>query len=546
MKQATLVFLFGLLALGLSGQTVIPGGAVSGVLAFADSPFLIQSDIFVDTGSTLVIEPGVILNFEPFSHLQVYGCLRAAGTPGDSITFRAYGEEGWGGIIIDGMDWSVDSTRFAHAIITGSTETGISLYSATRVAIQHCRVSENFGINAGGLYATDTTPVITDNLFANNRSSSFGGGMNFWGPNFPYLARNRIVNNTAEVNAGGGICVYSGHPTMIGNVIQRNRSLGSAGGGIYFHNSVIHMTGNTVINNSAADFGGGICCWSGCAPQIVNNLIANNSAVYGGGFFSYVCSLPFLTNCTIVNNAATYGGGVYLSDRAEAQLTNDILWGNEASEGPEAYFETLMSDAYVRYCDVAGGIEGFGNAGDYDAAHYQNCVEGDPLFMNPSTGAGMEYSTACYDWMIDNASACINLGDPSTIDLQLPTYDLMGHMRVLSGRIDIGAFEYFFQGTGATDQSTIVRNGLTNYPNPFNPHTTFSYSIERSGAVSLEVFNLRGQKVRSLVAEHQSAGSHSAIWNGADEAGSPVGSGVYFCRLTADGHQSVKPISLLK
>jgi hypothetical protein len=71
-----------------------------------------------------------------------------------------------------------------------------------------------------------------------------------------------------------------------------------------------------------------------------------------------------------------------------------------------------------------------------------------------------------------------------------------------------------------------------NYPNPFNPGTTIQYRLPEEGAVTLTLYNLRGQAVRTLVRENQNPGDHSILWNGANEAGERVPSGVYVYRLT--------------
>lgn len=71
-----------------------------------------------------------------------------------------------------------------------------------------------------------------------------------------------------------------------------------------------------------------------------------------------------------------------------------------------------------------------------------------------------------------------------------------------------------------------------NYPNPFNPTTQISFYISRDLPVALDVFNVKGQKVKSLCAADLTAGQHSFVWNGDNQAGSPVSSGIYFYRLT--------------
>ena len=72
---------------------------------------------------------------------------------------------------------------------------------------------------------------------------------------------------------------------------------------------------------------------------------------------------------------------------------------------------------------------------------------------------------------------------------------------------------------------------LRNYPNPFNPSTTITFSISQNGSVNLEVYDMTGRHVRTLLSGEVAAGHHTAQWDGRDERGSSVGSGVYFYRL---------------
>ena len=71
-----------------------------------------------------------------------------------------------------------------------------------------------------------------------------------------------------------------------------------------------------------------------------------------------------------------------------------------------------------------------------------------------------------------------------------------------------------------------------NYPNPFNPHTTIPLQVPASaGPVRLQVFNLLGQPLKTLVAGPLAAGAHQVGWDGRDEQGRPVSTGVYVYRL---------------
>jgi len=72
---------------------------------------------------------------------------------------------------------------------------------------------------------------------------------------------------------------------------------------------------------------------------------------------------------------------------------------------------------------------------------------------------------------------------------------------------------------------------LNNYPNPFNPQTTIKYHLDVSAEIRLQVFNMRGQLIRTLYAGMQSTGTHSVIWNSRDDSGHNMASGVYLIQL---------------
>jgi hypothetical protein len=92
------------------------------------------------------------------------------------------------------------------------------------------------------------------------------------------------------------------------------------------------------------------------------------------------------------------------------------------------------------------------------------------------------------------------------------------------------------------------RLGLTqNYPNPFNPSTRIDYELSAPGRVRLEITNLLGQHVRTLVDAAQTPGRHLATWDGAGEGGQNAASGAYFYRLEVDGKLvETKQMRLLK
>ena len=87
----------------------------------------------------------------------------------------------------------------------------------------------------------------------------------------------------------------------------------------------------------------------------------------------------------------------------------------------------------------------------------------------------------------------------------------------------------------------------SNYPNPFNPSTTIDFSLPEGGMIDVSIYNIKGQKVKTLINENMLQGNHQIEWHGKDESGNSVSSGVYFYHLNVDGKsKSIKKCLLLK
>jgi len=85
-----------------------------------------------------------------------------------------------------------------------------------------------------------------------------------------------------------------------------------------------------------------------------------------------------------------------------------------------------------------------------------------------------------------------------------------------------------------------------NWPNPFNPSTTISFSLKDAGQARVDIYNSRGQIVRTLLNETKAAGEHSIEWNGKDDSGRELGSGIYFFRMLSGKYSSTRKMLMLK
>jgi hypothetical protein len=286
-----------------------------------------------------------------------------------------------------------------------------------------------------------------------------------------------------------------------------------------------------------------------------NTLIADN--VDNTTDYSMSCSaisVSFsidlnLINCTIGNNytpggagqgqgAALLAGGV----GSTFNIVNSIFYGNITdqiylvNDGPE---EPLTMNIYNSL--IEGGESNILNPSYWNTLNWlEGNLDDDPLWIG----------TGDYPYMLQSTSPCIDAG---TIDLPpgivLPEFDLAGNPRIYGETIDMGAYE--FQGDPqSNDENEIIIPEVTqisNYPNPFNPSTTIKFDLAESGKIELVIYNIKGQKVKTLLDAYFSKGHFETIWRGTDDDKKKASSGQYFIKLKVNGKEKdVSKCILLK
>ncbi len=134
--------------------------------------------------------------------------------------------------------------------------------------------------------------------------------------------------------------------------------------------------------------------------------------------------------------------------------------------------------------------------------------------------------------------------------LSLPKVKRVSHEQLMPKHTAAGAnYQYFeinLADSKEKEEVPTLPNLGQNYPNPFNPNTTIFYSLPAASKVKLEVYNLKGQLVKTLVDEDIEAGIYNVNWNGKDSSGKPVASGVYFYRLSTPKYKQSKRMLLMK
>jgi 5-hydroxyisourate hydrolase-like protein (transthyretin family) len=148
------------------------------------------------------------------------------------------------------------------------------------------------------------------------------------------------------------------------------------------------------------------------------------------------------------------------------------------------------------------------------------------------------------------ASGFYNLSLPAgtyTVTATHPNFTQVSHEDIVVVFGENTTLNFIMTPTSNEDVVEITVTALnSNYPNPFNPETTISYDIKEPGKVRLDVFNLKGQLVRTLVNDEHSTGRYNVVFNATDDRGNKLSSGLYFYRLRAGDYIKTRKMMLME
>jgi flagellar hook assembly protein FlgD len=101
---------------------------------------------------------------------------------------------------------------------------------------------------------------------------------------------------------------------------------------------------------------------------------------------------------------------------------------------------------------------------------------------------------------------------------------------------------------GTERMATVIKTFalLQNYPNPFNPNTTIEYQLPKTGNVEIKIFSINGQLVKTLESTHQFAGTHTVVWDGMNNGGQTVASGMYIYKVAFENSMLAKKMLFIK
>jgi len=333
------------------------------------------------------------------------------------------------------------------------------------------------------------------------KDNSGSGGLSFWGSLYSHhiTIENCIIKNNTQAD----------HPDIFSNCgVHMTKSY-------YLDTLIVDILNTEITENTDYNID-----WPTSCPAL------SVSDIGYSGFHNVN-----LVNCTIGNNFTSWstGGAVRLSEGVSMNIINSVLYGDHPMEilldGSDE--PTTLNVSYSLVEDDEWGIGLIGN-------NTVNWQDGN-LDENPDWDIDGEFPYA-----LTSTSPCIDTG---TLDLpegiELPEFDLAGNPRIVGETVDMGAYEY--QGTN-TNEELIINNERINmsvYPNPFQPNsrdhrTSIRFNLLESCTVNLDIYNVKGQKVKSLMDAYASRGEYTCRWDGKDDNGKRVSSGQYICKLMVD------------
>jgi predicted outer membrane repeat protein len=303
---------------------------------------------------------------------------------------------------------------------------------------------------------------------------------------------------------------------------------------------------NCIFSNNISIYDGGAVGSIGGRPRFTNCVFSNNQAVRGGAMASLGESIVEIEDCVFFENTADKGGAIYFDRTGDATMLGSTFAWNHASEGANICVVASETDTLVvDQCIIAYGTQSEGVFWDGFGILNFSCVD---IFGN--TGGDWVGLIADQEMIMGNLHMDPQFcGDnnplmPLSLAASSPCSPKNHPDCGLIGAYPVGCG----QTSGAGDPPPMVFDFRLDpcYPNPFNPTTTISFELKNPAEVFLAVYDARGELVRTLESRFYPAGTNSTVWQGKNNHGRAVSSGVYFARLTIGPRSEVQKMILLR
>ncbi len=402
-----------------------------------------------------------------------------------------------------GAELFESNTYLENCTFTGNSATqggGIN-FNLSGLALVGCSFTDCDATNGGGggLNANNCVGTVDGCTFTANTAGGPGGGSHIGSS--PIEVTSSIFENNSGMR-GGGLSFGDSGGLVEGCTFRGNHATSNGGGmNVSFRDPTVR---NCLFEgNTTAGPGGGLSCYRSWATITLSIFAHNTSQETGGGIASYIRSNPTIESCTFYGNAATLGGGGVAST-SEATTALDRCIVSYSTAGGSVLCDSTSS-LTLSCSDIFGNL-----GGDWiDCAAGQNGVNGNfsyaPLFCDPDN----------VNFHLAEGSSCANAPGCGLVGA-LP----IGCAPLASNPQSVDAARSHFLGPSV--------------PNPFRESAEIRYDLDTTGnqaLVKFDIYGADGRLVRRLLNESRQPGVHAVRWDGRNDGGQRLPSGIYFGRL---------------
>ena len=407
---------------------------------------------------------------------------------------------------------------------------GVIYLNGSSGSLNLCTITNNLSKQGGGVAIEDRcSPNVTNCTISGNKAP-VAGGLFIRAFCAPRIDNCTIANNqlNSANGAGGGVAVLNSNPTFVNTKILNNVGDGIGGGIEIVDNAVVAMSGCTIQGNStSASYGPGGGVYLEFSSLAMDNCLISRNTIAGSGsdgagifaFFANAITLSKVTIAANANNSGQVGaaGGIAVWFASPTIEKTIIAFNNPG----KALVCLDAGDNPVVSCSDIYGNQGGNAICGTDGGHNFSL---DPLFCDlAGNNFRLQMTSPCYPGRHPDGGFACN--------------------RDRIGGVDPGCNPADADDNAAIPAETrLVRN----LPNPFHPPTTIEYEVAQAGHVVLRVFDVSGRQIRSLENRNLPAGRYTAQWDGRDESGKSVSSGVYFYRLRVNGAEATRRMVLTR
>ncbi|MBZ0264561.1 T9SS type A sorting domain-containing protein [bacterium] len=500
------VFVVYVCPMSSSAETIV-SGEVSGTWALENSPYIVESDIFLSQGQFLAIQAGVEVRFAPATRFAIRGGLQVNGSEDNHVTFRGFNPgDTWDGLRIhDAFNEnraSIDFAEFNDCLYGIEIRNSQATISSTNIEVTLTEIPLS-------IYAIKV--LLSPNVVLNKVKATL----------------NSTVSNAKT------IVLSDSYVDMINCVVELNvQGIHSAGDveGIALDVSSIvgRFEGNHIRASAVNSELIGMNISRGEQLTMLKNSVSIVDSSNTVSHAVQVQATPqiMLERFTIFMRPTEYTTlmyGVSSLNGSSVQLVNSIISSpidGKAENSIAAHVANAQSYIFIDYCDLY----------NLNIPESPNIVINNAVYDNPQFSDLSTFELGPTSPCIDAGSSVYSEDDPDNTPPDL-------------------GMQFYFQMTAVPEaESMEIPSEISIssiYPNPFNSTARVEFTLASPGRIIISAYNTLGIQVDQLVSARFQAGTHTVVWN-TEQNNQMLSNGIYFLRAESANKTVVQKVTLLK